>query len=143
MDALGAAAIRESGAGVSTGRVDAMSDDDVLAAAEARAAALGAGDVRTLGQLLHRQFCWTSHTGEVFDRQTYLQSNVRGATRWHGQQLEDAQVMVIADAAILRCTARDDVDAGNGRQTYRMPMTQTWVREAGQWLAWQATPDRD
>jgi uncharacterized protein DUF4440 len=109
-------------------------DDDVLAAAGVRAAAWGAGDVRTLEQLLHPKFCWTSHTGDVLDRPTYLQSNVGGATRWHGRQLEDAHVTVVADAAIVRCTARDDVDAGNGRQTYRMPMTQTWVRVAGRWL---------
>jgi hypothetical protein len=69
--------------------------DDVIRAAEARAAALADGDPERLSKLLHEDFRWTSHLGESY-----------------------------------------------GRQEFRMPMTQVWVRADGRWqcLAGHAGP---
>jgi len=108
--------------------------DAVLAAAEARAVALGQHDSAALERLLHRDFGWTSHTGQTFDRQGYLSANVGSTNRWYGQQLDDLNISVVDNTAVLRCTVTDDVDTGTGRQQYRMRMTQTWVRVATDWL---------
>lgn len=40
----------------------------MIAAAEARAAALAAGDAEALEACLHPRFSWTSRLGESFDR---------------------------------------------------------------------------
>jgi hypothetical protein len=47
---------------------------------------------------------------------------------------EEVLVAVTARTAVLACTAVDDADAGEGRRTFRMPVTQTWVREGGRWV---------
>jgi hypothetical protein len=61
--------------------------DDVRRAALDRADALAHGDRERLRDLLHPDFRWTSHTGEQFDRDSYLRSNTDGTNRWSGQEL--------------------------------------------------------
>ncbi|MFT4166937.1 MAG: nuclear transport factor 2 family protein [Microlunatus sp.] len=115
---------------------------EVLAAARMRAEALGRGDRDSLEALLHPQFAWTSHKGTTFDKTTYLDANTAGPTEWHGQRLEDVHIRVIDDVAVLRCVVSDDVTTASGRETFRMPMTQTWIRGDRGWqcLAGHAGP---
>jgi Domain of unknown function (DUF4440) len=105
---------------------------NVLAAAEARAAALAAGDAEALRRLLHPRFRWTSHHGDTFDRDGYVRANT-GVT-WKGQEMGDVEVVVVGDAAVLSCTVTDEVDVGQGFEVFTMPLTQTWVRSGGRWL---------
>ncbi|MFE5409537.1 nuclear transport factor 2 family protein [Microbacterium sp. NPDC056569] len=117
-------------------------EDEVRAAAEHRAVALATGDESALRLLLHPEFAWTSHTGEHFDRDSYLDANLDGPTRWHSQVLTDVRVIVVGDTAVLRGTVTDDVTTDAGRSTFRMPLTQTWVRSGDRWqcLAGHAGP---
>ena len=108
-------------------------EDEVRAAASARADALARGDTDALRALLHPGFAWTSHRGETFDRETYVRRNTGGEVRWSGQTLEDVEVVVVGATAVLRCTAVDRIEA-DGPAVFRMPMTQTWVRSGGSWL---------
>ncbi|HEY0689541.1 MAG TPA: nuclear transport factor 2 family protein [Kribbella sp.] len=109
-------------------------EQEVIAAAVARGAALAAGDVDGLKRLLHPAFRWTSHLGEVFDRDSYLRANTAGSLNWKKQSLSDPEVVIVGTVAVLRCLVTDEVDAGRGRERFRMPMTQTWVRTDGHWL---------
>lgn len=104
--------------------------EQVVAAAQARAVALAAGDAQALESWLHPQFRWTSHVGESFDRDRYIANNTRGSLRWSAQRLTDIEVTVVADTAVLRCLVTDRVN----HEEFRMPMTQTWVREGERWL---------
>lgn len=115
---------------------------EVLQAAMRRAEALGRGDRTELKSLLHPQFVWTSHQGEMFDLRTYLDANTDGPTAWHGQQLADVDVRVVGEVAVLRCTVTDDVTTAAGRATFRMPMTTTWISGPNGWscLAGHAGP---
>jgi ketosteroid isomerase-like protein len=116
-------------------------EEEVLAAAAARADALARGDSDALRARLHPLFAWTSHRGDAFDREAYVRRNTRGEVRWHGQALEDVRVVVVGDTAVLRCTAVDRVGT-DGPEVFRMPMTQTWVRSGDGWrcLAGHAGP---
>lgn len=116
--------------------------EEVVAAAEERAGALVSGDVEHLLRLLHPQFRWTSHTGHQFDREEYVRANTGPGGRWVGQTLSEPEVIVIKDVAVLRCMVTDQVDSGWGTETFRMPMTQVWVRSDGRWtcLAGHAGP---
>jgi hypothetical protein len=117
--------------------------EEVVAAAEERADALVRSDAARLLRLLHPQFRWTSHTGQQFDRDGYVKANTgTGRRRWSRQTLVDPEVIVVADVAVLRCTVVDEVDSGWGTETYRMPMTQVWVRDNPGWtcLAGHAGP---
>ena len=121
-----------------------MSDeDDVIAAARERAAALAGSDEVRLRRLLHPEFGWISHRGARFDLESYLDSNLRGGNAWHDQQLQEPTVRVVGDTAVLRCVVEDTVAVGGGTpETFVMPMTQTWVRTEDGWrcLAGHAGP---
>lgn len=107
--------------------------DEVLRAAEARAAALVEGEPDRLRRLLHPEFRWSSHRGELLDREGYVLANTRGI-RWSKQRLEDPEVTVVGDTAILLCVAHDTVVGDDGEQSFRMPVTQVWVRQHRGWV---------
>jgi hypothetical protein len=120
--------------------------DEVLAAAQARAAALAARDAAALRELLYPGFGWVSHRGETFDRDRYIAANTgAGGTRWREQRLTDVDIEVVAATAILRAVVIDTVITNQGEQSLRMPMTQTWVHDGGAWrcLAGHAGPRLD
>ena len=120
-----------------------MSDHEaVLSAARERADAMAAGDEGRLRRVLHPSFAWISHRGDRFDLESYLESNLRGSNTWHRQELEDPDIRIVGDTAVLRCVVVDEVDIGEGAETFRMPMTQTWIRDDGRWrcLAGHAGP---
>lgn len=119
---------------------------EVLAAANERASALAAGDAPGLLELLHEQFRWTSHTGATFDRSEYVRRNTRGDTVWRSQSLSDVHVVVVGETAVLFTEVTDVTSSGEGEsRSFRMPMTQVWVRVAGGWrcLAGHAGPRRE
>jgi hypothetical protein len=123
--------------------------DEVLAAAHERAVALRAGEADRLRRLLHPEFRWTTHTGVHFDREGYIGSNTgaRATVRWVRQRLDDPDVTVVGDVAVLVCTVVDTVVPADGvdEVTKRMPMTQVWVRAHKGWqlLAGHAGPLQD
>lgn len=118
---------------------------EVMRAVEARASALAAGDAHRLSALLHGDFRWTSHTGGAFDRSEYVRRNTGGDVVWRSQHLSSAEVVVVGDTAVLHAEVTDEVvsDAGEP-ETFRMPMTQVWVRVDSRWtcLAGHAGPRR-
>ena len=112
-----------------------MSDADrVEAAALARADALASRDGEALRAVLHPRFVWTSHRGETFDLERYVDANTGAGSRWVAQALHDVRVIVVGATAVLVCLVVDDVESGDGPEVFRMPMTQTWVREGDRWL---------
>lgn len=118
---------------------------EVIRAAEDRASALAAGAAGRLRVLLHEDFRWTTHKGQTFDRSEYLRRNTEGDTVWRSQQLSGVEVVIVGDTAVLHAEVTDVVlsDAGEP-ETFRMPMTQVWVRLDARWrcLAGHAGPRR-
>lgn len=111
-----------------------MVKQDVLDAALERADALKRRDGEVLGRLLHPKFCWISHKGDQFDRETYLRSNIEGQNTWNAQTLEQPRITMFGATAVLTCIVTDDVSTKAGRSHNRMPMTQVWIHEDGRWL---------
>jgi hypothetical protein len=114
----------------------------VLLAATARATALADADGARLTELLHEEFRWTSHLGETYGRAEYVRRNTEGHTVWVSQDLGDAVVVVDDDTAVLHAVATDVVVRDGDEVTFRMPVTQVWVRRDGGWqcLAGHAGP---
>jgi ketosteroid isomerase-like protein len=111
-----------------------VSAEAVVDAARRRSAALAARDADALRALHHPALRWTTHRGEVLDREDYVRGNTAGDLVWRGQRLEDAQVTVAGDTAVLTALAIDDVERAGAAQTFRVRVTLTWVREGGEWL---------
>ena len=108
--------------------------EEVLEAARRRADALAAGDQQALRRLLHPQFRWVSHTGERFDRDSYVESTTGGASRRARTELSDVDLITHARTAVLRCEVLDEADSGRGTEQLRTPMTQVWVRYDDSWV---------
>ncbi|GAA3393603.1 nuclear transport factor 2 family protein [Cryptosporangium minutisporangium] len=120
-----------------------MTDEDALrAAVERRAEALAAGEASGLEAVLHPRFRWTSHRGEVFDRAAYVRSNTAGGLVWRQQLVDRTDVVVLGDTGVVTCLVTDHVEVEGEQRSYRMPVTQTWIREHGRWtcLAGHAGP---
>ena len=107
--------------------------DEVLRVAEARARALVVGEPDRLRRMLHPELRWTSHRGELLDREGYVRTNTR-VLRWVKQRLEDPEVTVVGETAVLLATAVDTVVRDGQEHTFRMPVTQTWVRAHQGWV---------
>src|SRR3954471_6321928 len=109
------------------GAVDAAAE--VHQAAVARATAFAAGDAATLRELLHEGFRWTTHVGQVFDRDEYIRRNTEGVTLWRSQALAPTDISIVGEVAVLLTMATDVVAANETEDAeFRMPVTQVWVR---------------
>jgi ketosteroid isomerase-like protein len=108
--------------------------DDVVAAAQRRARALAERDAETLLALHHPDLRWTTFRGDVLDRESYVRGNTEGELVWRAQRLEDVEVHAAADAAVLTAVVVDEVERAGARETYRLRLTQTWVRGADGWV---------
>lgn len=111
-----------------------MIEREVLDAAERRARALAERDAATLLALHHPALRWTTHRGEVLDRDSYVRGNTAGELRWIEQRLEGPVVVVEGDTAVLTGVAVDEVEHDDGRETFRLRLTQTWVRTGDGWV---------
>ena len=107
---------------------------EVLAAVRGRAAALAARDATALRERLHPGFRWTSHRGEVFDREAYVAANTGGALVWRRQVVEAPDVVVAGVTAVVTGVVRDDVERDGAPASFAMRLTQVWVHDDGRWL---------
>ena len=108
-------------------------EDEVLAAQNARAAALANGDEAALRALMHPGLRWTTYRGEVLTYDTYIAGNTRGGLVWRGQRMEEVEISVSDSTAVLVGLVVDDVRQGGQDRTFRLRLTQTWVRTDEGW----------
>jgi ketosteroid isomerase-like protein len=106
----------------------------VLDAAEQRARALVAGDADALRALHHPALRWTTYRGDVLDRESYVRGNTEGELRWIEQRLEEVGVVVEGETAVLTAAVVDEVERDGRRETFRLRLTQTWVRDGDRWV---------
>ena len=118
-------------------------EQQVLAAAHRRADALAAGDRAALRDLLHPALQWTTRRGAVLSREEYVDANTGSGLVWRSQRLQDPRVVVVGDAAVLTAVVVDEVLPNDGVETFRLRLTQTWVRGQSGWqcLAGHAGPE--
>jgi ketosteroid isomerase-like protein len=112
-----------------------MRDDAaaVLDAARQRAAALVSGDEAQLRALMHPELRWTTHRGDVLNCEAYFDGNTNGSLRWLDQRLQDPDVVVIGDTAILTAVVVDTIERTGSTDEFRLRLTQTWVRQDEAW----------
>jgi hypothetical protein len=109
-------------------------EHEVLDAARRRSQALVARDPGALRALHHPALTWTTHRGEIKDRDAYIAGNTQGGLVWRAQRLEDPHVTVVGDTAILTAVVYDEFERGGEPHSHRMHLSQTWVRDASGWV---------
>ena len=108
-------------------------EQEVIASAQQRARALARRDAEELQRLMHPKLRWTTHLGVVLDRDAYIAGNTDGSLVWREQRLEQPTVAVVGDTAVLATVVVDVVEGDERQETFRLRLTQTWMREAGAW----------
>jgi len=108
-------------------------EQEVIASAQQRAKALARRDAEELQRLMHSKLRWTTHLPVVLDCDAYIAGNTDGSLVWREQRLEQPTVAVVGDTAVLATVVVDVVERDGRQETFRLRLTQTWVREAGVW----------
>ena len=108
-------------------------EEEVTAAARRRAAALAARDEAALRRLMHPGLLWTTFRGEVLGYEAYIAGNTRGDLRWRAQRLDDVTVSVAGGTAVLAAMVTDEVTRDGREQSFRLRLTQVWVRTPEGW----------
>ena len=111
----------------------ASPEKEVTEAALRRAAALAAGDEAALRLLMHPRLQWTNFRGEVLGYEEYITGNTRGSLRWRSQRLDDIAVVVDGGTAVLTAAVTDEVTRNGREESFRLRLTQTWVRTPEGW----------
>jgi ketosteroid isomerase-like protein len=116
--------------------------NEIVEAAQRRSAALVARDADALRALHHPDLRWTTHRGEVRNRDAYIAGNTEGDLVWRAQRLDDLDVAIVGDTAVLTALVHDEFERAGAPGAHDMRLTLTWVREAGTWrvLAGRAGP---
>jgi ketosteroid isomerase-like protein len=107
---------------------------EVLAAAARRAQALVARDPGALRALHHPELRWTTHRGEVKDRDAYIAGNTEGDLVWRAQRLIEPNVALVGDTAILTAVVHDEFERAGEPGELRMRLSQTWIRTPDGWV---------
>jgi len=117
--------------------------EQVLLVVEQRAIALAAGDPDALRTLMHPSLQWTTYKGDLLSREQYVAGNTGGVLTWKSQGLEGTRVVVVGDTAVLTALVTDEVRRDGQDQSFRLRLTQTWVRAESGWqcLAGHAGPE--
>jgi hypothetical protein len=83
---------------------------------------------------MHPSLRWTTHLGEVLDRETYIRSNTESSLVWRSQLLHDVDVTIMENVAVLTAVAEDAVERGGRPVVHKMRLTQVWLRETDNWV---------
>jgi ketosteroid isomerase-like protein len=106
----------------------------VLAAAQRRSEALVHKDVEALLALLHPDFVYVNASGQVLDRDQYLDLYVRPVeVRWVSQSIEEPRIAEAAGAAVLTCLVRDVARYYDQEMNETFRSTLTWIRTDDGW----------
>ena len=110
-------------------------EGEVLEVARRRSEALGARAPQALEAQPHPPYPVTTPPRGVRDRDAYVHANTAGALVWRAQRLEEAQVTVVGDTAILTAVAHDEFERDGVAGAHAMRLTLTFVRDAAtRWI---------
>jgi ketosteroid isomerase-like protein len=107
---------------------------EILEATERRSRALVARDAEALRALHHPRLRWTTHRGDVRDREAYVDGNTNADLVWRAQRLEQPEVVLAGDTAVLTAVVYDEFERAGTPDAHRMRLTLTWVREPAGWV---------
>jgi ketosteroid isomerase-like protein len=82
---------------------------------------------------MHQDLQWTTLRGEVLGYEDYIAGNTSEDLVWRAQRLDDVKVTVVGDTAVLTAWVTDEVTRDGEDLSFRLRLTQTWVRTAEGW----------
>lgn len=115
---------------------------EVLAADDARYAAMIARDFAALGQLLADDLLYTHSTAVTDTKTAYLAAVQSGKYRYKHARREGVLVRVHGTTAIVHGSLTIDLDVDGEPTTLRNVFLSVWVKTEGGWqmAAWQSLP---
>jgi ketosteroid isomerase-like protein len=102
---------------------------DVIEAALRRAAALAAADEGALRRLMHPDLQWTSYRGSVLGYEEYIKATSAETSAGGAQRLDDVQVAVAGDPAVLTAWVTDEVSRDGHDHVFTLRLTPNAYQE--------------
>lgn len=111
-----------------------MTDDDaVLAADEARLAAIVACDIEALDRLVRHELVFVHNDGRREGKAAFLEHTRSGRVRYRAIARGETDVRVSGDVAILCARAELDVTVAGEPRTSPLRYMSVWTRGASGW----------
>ncbi len=117
--------------------------DDILAAEQARCAAMLAADLAALDDLLDPGLCFSHATGAVDDKAQYLAKMAAGRIEYLSIDWSEERVIELsADSALLTGRMTSSVRVEGTEKVLDNRVLAAWLRTGGTWriIAFQSTP---
>jgi hypothetical protein len=107
---------------------------EIVRLAEARGAALVQQDQAAMERLLADTFRYTNASGAVLSKAEYIEHYVASThMRWTEQALDEVEVVMYGQAAVLTCRVHDVGRYGDEPFDAFYRSTFTWVLDGGAW----------
>ena len=115
--------------------------EKVLKADAQRRAAMVAGDVNVLGELLSDDLIWTHSSGKTDTRQTFLESIASGAVRYLELETSGVSLLCPGDTVVCHGLLHGRATRDGVEKSLESRFLAVWSPEGGQYrlLAWQST----
>jgi len=116
--------------------------DEILELETRRYAAMRAGDVETLRDLLADDLVYTHSFGDRDSKASYLDKVAAGVFRYGEIRRSEEQVLIHGDSATVVGRMGADVHVAGTLRRLDNRFLAIWVRQGGRWqfLAYQPTP---
>jgi ketosteroid isomerase-like protein len=126
---------------VTASPVAAGSEEEVLAAEQARFEAMVRGDLAALGPMLSEDLVYTHSNGIAQSKSEFLEAIRAGHLKYETIDRQEARVRRYARVAVVTGRAAMRVVADGKPMAASMRFTDVYVERAGRWLlaAWQST----
>lgn len=117
----------------------------VLAADDARLAAMCRNDFAALAQMLDERLTYCHSTGAVEDKSQYLDTIRSGKVKYVSMHRDIERLNLWGACAVMQGTVAVAAEVGGQPYRTRAAFTATWVESDDSWrmAAWQATPSPD
>ncbi|MCP5264320.1 MAG: DUF4440 domain-containing protein [Rhodoferax sp.] len=114
----------------------------ILAADDARYAAMLAGDLDTLADLLADELMYCHSTADVETRPQYLASLASGRVKYRSARRMGEAIHLLPGLALMTGLSVVQAEVGGIERELRNRFTTTWIQRGGRWqlLSWASTP---
>ncbi|MGD8832192.1 MAG: nuclear transport factor 2 family protein [Pseudomonadales bacterium] len=119
-----------------------MKNDEALLDADARRrAAMIAGDVQALGELLDDDLVWTHSSGRTDDKAAFLSGIASGTVSYHALDVDDVTLLQRGDVFILHGTLHGRASRDGQEKALTNRFLSVWLRDGARFkmVAWQST----
>ncbi len=117
-------------------------ENEILALADKRFAAMIAADLGALEPMVHEELLYTHSSGITDTKASWLDSMRSGKVKYRSARCSERKVRVVNDVALVNGKAHIEADIGGEPRTLKLLFLNAWAKTPQGWkfVAWQSCP---